>query len=54
MFQSGVIFMCVGTIVNALKLANDQKKEDKIGKFSGLSTRCVDDSSKPRVSVVQS
>ena len=37
--------MCVGTIVSALELVNNWKKqEDKIGIFSGHSTRHADDS----------
>ena len=36
--------MSVGLMVNVLCTRNNQKKEDKMGNFNSLSTRCADDS----------
>ena len=50
MLQIGVVFMPVVFMVSALGARNNQKKEeeeeeeDKMGNFSGLSTRCAYDS----------
>ena len=42
MLWIGIVFMSVGLMVSAI--CAQKKREDKMGNFNGLSTRCADDS----------